>query len=110
MARDLESLETAVGLFESDMNDEAGKVFDRLDAVRAKAPDIFKRVHARIDAKAKTVERVDALLTNLDRSNGPPTSPGSLNGSGTSSETATEPVAADLAPAQAPADSAEKKS
>lgn len=99
MARDLQSLEMGVGQFVSDMDDEAAKVFDQMDAVRAKAGDVFTRTKGRIAAKAATVDNVDKLITSLDRSNSSPTSGGSSNGSGTSSEQKTQP----------PADSAEKK-
>jgi hypothetical protein len=107
MPRDLQSLETELGMFESEMDDEAAKVFDKIDAVRARAPEIFKRTHARLDEKAKSVDRVDALLSSLDRSNSRPTLPASLNGSGNSSAATAEPAAA---PAAVPVDSAEKKS
>lgn len=101
MARDLQSLETALGTFESEMDDAAAKVFDKIDAVRARAPDVFKRTHARVDAKAATVDRVDALLTSLDRSNHNPTSAGSPSGSAPSSSIAKPPPP--------PVDLAEKK-
>ena len=101
MARDLQSLEMEIGKFESDMDNEAGKVFDAMDAVRARAPDVFKRTHARIGAKAATVDRVDALLASLDRANANPTSAASSNGSAASS--------ASSKPPPPPVDSAEKK-
>lgn len=95
MARDLQSLEMEIGKFSSEMDDAAGKVFDHMDAVRAKAGDVFKRTHDRVDAHGKTVDRVDALISNLDRSNQNPTLPGSSNGSGHSSETTNEPDSAE---------------
>lgn len=97
MARDLASLETELGKLDSDLDGEAGKVFDAMESVRAKAPDVFKRTHARVAAKAQMVERVDKLLTSLDRANQNPTSAGSSAGSASSSD-------------QASVDSAEKKS
>lgn len=103
MARNLASLETELGILESELDDAAGKVFDKMDAVRARAPDVFKRTHARVDGHAQTVDRVDKLLTSLDRANERPTSAGSLNGSGNSSKAATPP------PPPPVADSAEKK-
>lgn len=101
MGRDLASLEMELGKLGFELDDETGKVFDKIDAVRQKAPGVFKRTHARVDAKAATVDRVDALLTRLDRANDTnPTSDGSSSGSASSSQSAVPP----------PPDSAEKKS
>ena len=109
MARDLASLEQALGLFEGDMDKEAEKVFDHMDTVRVKAGDVFKRTHARVDASAATVDRVDKLVTSLDRANTAPTSGGSSKDSGNSSGASTPPPPPPPPPAPPPSNSAEKK-
>ena len=118
MPRDLESLEMAVGLFRSDMDDEAEKVFDAMDTVRAKAGGVFKRTHEHIATKANTVDNVDKLITGLDRVNASPTSGDSSknsasssgNGAKQSDESAEKKDEVGANGAESPPDSAEKKS
>lgn len=111
MARDLASLEMALGMFESDMDKEAEKVFDSMDAVRAKAGDVFKRTQARVASSAATVDRVDKMVSSLDRANSAqnPSLGGSLNGSGNSSGTTTQPPVTPPPPPAPVSDLAEKK-
>lgn len=91
--RDLRSLAKAVGQFRSDLDGEAAKVFDVMDAARVRSADVFKKTQTTIAAHAKSIEDIDKLVADLNRANDVPSSDDSSKGSTGSSDATKEPHA-----------------
>lgn len=72
MARDMRSLGKEVALFRSESDDAAGKLFDRIDAVRARRDAALKRTHSTLDVEDQAIGDVEKFTSDLERANGGP--------------------------------------
>lgn len=90
----LQGLAKAMAMLEHDMEDGAGKLLAKIEAVGARGVAALSKAHQKIDGKATIVDEIESYVTALEGSNGGDP----LDGSSVTSD----PSAASAAPAKAP--------
>lgn len=68
----LQGLAKAMAMLEHDMEDGAGKLLAKIEAVGARGNATIAKAHQKIDGKATIVDEIESYVTALEGSNGGP--------------------------------------
>lgn len=70
MTPKLQSLATRMSMLEHDLEDRAGKLIDKIEAVGERGVAAISKGHAKIDAASGIVGEIESYVSAIERANG----------------------------------------